>query len=494
VPAVVLASVLVTQNTFLFSTPMYEQGDSAADSVLIQQALRLRLLTGHYSREGFFHPGPAYLYVQAAGQWLFRNVLHVVPTGWNGQLLAVFAFSAVFTGLAVMVVYGWTRSWIVAAMTFAVICGMICFHTLVPISGWPPEMFVLTYLVFLLAAASVAARQARDLWVLALSGWFLIHGYAPFLFFVPLTLVVIAAFALWPSRGHVRADVRKFIRERRRQWLPVVVISVVFILPIALNLVLHWPGQFGKYIAYSESGKAGGHSADQVVRFMAWFWGPKLDTGIAQLACVAAAPAAIVWLTRGLLQRCLGALLVIALVTTVAFAYYATTAADVLSNYYIGYFYWSVPCVFMLIVVVAVTQALPSLLRPAVAVAAAASALAALVFGVVLRTSTNDNDPALPSAVAAVAARAHGQRLVLDVGSGAWPQALGFALQAERTDVRFCLTDPSGAYQVVTDLFACGSDRSGARFMFLSPGTQATEAPVTSFGTASSGQVTVVTG
>jgi hypothetical protein len=67
-------------------------------------------------------------------------------------------------------------------------------------------------------------------------------------------------------------------------------------------------------------------------------------------------------------------------------------------------------------------------------------------------------------------------------------------LQAERTDVRFCLTDPSGAYQVVTDLFACGSDRSGARFMFLSPGTQATEAPVTSFGTASSGQVTVVTG
>lgn len=494
VPAVVLATVLVTQNTFLFSTPMYEQGDSAADSVLIQQALRLRLLVGHYSREGFNHPGPAYLYLMAGGQWLFRNVLHVVPTGWNGQLLAVFAFSAVFTGLAVMVVYGWTRSRILAAMTFAVICGMICFHTLAPISGWPPEMFVLTYLVFLLAAASVAARQARDLWVLALSGWFLIHGYAPFLLFVPLTLLVTAAIALWPSRGHIRADVRAFVRDHRRHWLPVVVISVVFAFPIAANLVLHWPGQFGKYIAYSESGKAGGHSARQVLGFMVWFWGPGRITTIAQLACVAAAPVAIMRLTRGLLRRCLGALLVIAVVTTVAFAYYAATAADYLSNYYIGYFYWSVPCVFMLIVVVAVTQALPSLLRPAIAVAAAAAALAALVFGVVLRTDTHDDDPTLPSAVAVVAARAHGQRLVLNVNNDAWPQTLGFILQAERTSVRFCLTDPGGTYRVVVDAFACGSDDSGARFTILPVGTAVTTRPVTSFGTADSGQVTVIRG
>jgi len=489
-----MAAVLTAQNTFLFSTPMYEQGDSAADSVLIQQALRLRLLVGHYSREGFNHPGPAYLYVQAAGQWLFRDVLHIVPTGWNGQLLAVFVFSAVFTGLAVMVVYGWTRSVVMAAMTFAVICGMICFHTLAPISGWPPNMFVLTYLVFLLAAASVAARQARDLWVLALAGWFLIHGYAPFLFFVPLTLLVTAAIALWPSRGHIRADVRAFIRDHRRQWLAVAVISVVFIFPIALNLVLHWPGQFGKYIDYSESGKAGGHSARQVLGFMVWFWGPGLITTISQLACVAAAPVVISRLTRGLLRRCLGALLVLAAVTTLAFAYYAATAADYLSNYYIGYFYWSVPCVFMLIVVVAVAQALPSLLRPAVAVAAAAAALAALVFGVVLRTDTHDDVPALPSAVASVAAQAHGQRLVLDVNSDAWPQALGFILQAERTNVRFCLTDPGGAYQVIVDAFGCGSDDSGARFTILPATVAVTARPVATFGTTSSGQVTVIPG
>src|SRR6202034_3953831 len=157
--------------------------------------------------------------------------------------------------------------------------------------------------------------------------------------FVALTLLVTAAIALSPSRGHIRADVRAFIRDHRRQWLAGGVIRVVFIFPIALNLVLHWPGQFGKYIDYSESGKAGGHSARQVLGFMVWFWGPGLITTISQLACVAAAPVVISRLTRGLLRRCLGALLVLAAVTTLAFAYYAATAADYLSNYYIGYFY-----------------------------------------------------------------------------------------------------------------------------------------------------------
>jgi hypothetical protein len=486
VPSAVLFTILIAQNSFLFSAPIYEQGDSAADSILIRQALRLRLLVGHYSREGFNHPGPAYLYVQAAGQWLARDVLHIVPTGWNGQLLAVFALGAAFTGIAVMIVYGWTRSPVAAAMAFAVICGMIAFHTVIPISGWPPDMFVLTYLVFLLAAASVAGRQSRDLWVLALSGWFLIHGYAPFLFFVPLTLVVTAAIALWPSRRRLRADLRAFARDRRRQWIPAVAISAVFILPIALNLALHWPGQFGAYISYSESGRAGGHPASQVLGFMAWFWGPQPLRGVPQLACVVAAPSVIAWLTRGTTRRCLGALMIMAWITAMAFAYYAATVADYLSNFYIGYFFWSVPCVFMLIVVVGVTQALPSFARAAIAVASAAAAVWALAFGVVLRADTHDNDPALPAAVAAVAARSHGAPLVLEVADDAWPQAVGFLLQAERTGVRFCVTDPSGAYRVVTDHFACAPGETGARY------TVGSAAPgIARFGTATSGYVTV---
>jgi len=169
-PGVALFTVLAYKNRFLFSTGLHEQGDSAADSVLIRQAMRLELLTGHYPRYGFFHPGPAYVYVLALGQGLMYNLLHVVPTPWNGQFFAVFALCGALASMAVAIVYGSTARVACAAAAFAVICLLIVNYPEVAVSEWPPCMFVLTYLVFLLAAASVAVRRAGDLWILALSG------------------------------------------------------------------------------------------------------------------------------------------------------------------------------------------------------------------------------------------------------------------------------------------------------------------------------------
>jgi len=70
------------------------------------------------------------------------------------------------------------------------------------------------------------------------------------------------------------ASVRSFFATRRRVWVPVAVISAVFAFPIVLNLVLHWPGQFGYYLAYSSSKKVGGHSLAVTVRYALWYWWP----------------------------------------------------------------------------------------------------------------------------------------------------------------------------------------------------------------------------
>src|SRR5215469_4155805 len=86
VPFALVLAVLVIRSRFLFTASFYEQGDAGANSILIQQAMHGRLLIGNYSRGGFNHPGPAYMYVQAAGQWLFRYALHVVPTAWNAHV------------------------------------------------------------------------------------------------------------------------------------------------------------------------------------------------------------------------------------------------------------------------------------------------------------------------------------------------------------------------------------------------------------------------
>jgi hypothetical protein len=105
-PFALIAAVLLIRNAFLFSTPLYEDADMGANSILIEQARRFTLLVGHYSREKFNHPGPAFLYVQSWGESLFWAGLHVVPTAWNGQLIAVFALTALFAALVVATGYG----------------------------------------------------------------------------------------------------------------------------------------------------------------------------------------------------------------------------------------------------------------------------------------------------------------------------------------------------------------------------------------------------
>src|SRR3984893_5124355 len=163
-PFALVLAVLVVRSRFLFTASFYEQGDAGANSILIQQAMHGTLLIGNYSREGFNHPGPAYMYVQAAGQWLFFYALHLVPTAWNAHILAVFALNSAFVAMITGVVYGWTRSWRGAAVCLAVVLGFIATQPWILSLDWMPWMYVPAYIAFLVAAASVAAGAPRHPW------------------------------------------------------------------------------------------------------------------------------------------------------------------------------------------------------------------------------------------------------------------------------------------------------------------------------------------
>ena len=229
-----LVVLLCVRNRFLFTTRLYEEADMGANSILVEQARHFTLLVGNYSRDHFHHPGPAYMYVKAAGESLFWAWLHVVPTAWNGQLLAMYALTSMFVALVVGVGYGWTRSLRGAAACFAAVLALAAVHPAVLSSDWMPYLYVLAYVAFLVAAASVAAGRARDAWVMALTGWFLIHGHACFLFFVPVISCAVLAAVLWPRRHRPRdlgASVRSFFATQRRVWVPVAVISAVFAFP-----------------------------------------------------------------------------------------------------------------------------------------------------------------------------------------------------------------------------------------------------------------------
>lgn len=362
IPFAMLLALLCARNSFLFTTRLYEQGDAGANSILITQAKHFTLLIGSYSREGFNHPGPAYMYVQALGEYLFMNALHVVPTAWNAHVLSVFVLDSAFLALAVLIVYGWTRSLAGAAATFAAFIGLAVVYPQVVNSDWMPYVYVPTYVVFLLAAGSVTAGRVPDLWIFALSGWFLIHGHACFLLFVPLITLAVLVAAAVGHRGAIRRSIRSFFAEQRKAWIPAAVISVVFAFPIVLNLILHWPGDFGDYLSYGRSGGqlglAGHYTAAQVTDYVLWFWWPHANAWLAPVLLLIAALGVIIGLTRGPLRRFLITLLALNVVSTLGFVLYTAVGIDDLTSHYIGYFYWSAPLIMVLIIVVGAVEAL----------------------------------------------------------------------------------------------------------------------------------------
>jgi hypothetical protein len=478
--AATLVTLLCIRNRFLFTTRLYEDADMGANSILIEQARHFTLLVGNYSRDHFHHPGPAYLYVQAAGESLFWAWLHVVPSAWNGQLLAAYALNAMFIALAVGVGYGWTSSLRGAAACFAAVVAVVSVHPAVLSSDWMPYMYVPAYIAFLVAAASVAAGRARDAWILALAGWFLIHGHVCFLFFVPVICTAVLAAALWPRRHRLGAAVRSLFVTQRRAWVPVAAISAVLAFPVVVNLVLHWPGQFGDYLAYVSSRKRGGHSLAAAVRDALWYWWPHSYSWAVPVAGYTAAAAISRWLAPIQLRRFLVALLAVDAVSTLAFLYYAMTGIDKISRHYIGYFYWSAPVIVLIVIVLGVVEALPPPLGATAAIGAVVLALAALAMAPQTQTSTSssdpalpisgpDTDPALPSAVATLSARSGGQMIVLRFDYRSWPDVTGFLVQAERTGVRACVADPKSALVMTSQFICTQSDIAHGRAYWLSP-------------------------
>jgi hypothetical protein len=480
-----VATLLLARSPFLFTRRLYETADEAANSILVLQAMHFTLLHGNYSLEGFFHPGPAYLYVMAAGQWLFRDVTHLVPTPWNGQLIAILLLNSAEVATVAWVVYRWAGSVWAAAVAVALVIGLAAAVDVnVPAvinrdilgANWFPDMYVPTFLAFVVAAASVAAGRTSHLGVLAATGWLAIHGHAEFLFFVPLIAAAAAAAVLWPARHAPWDAVRRFLRHRRSHYLPALAISALFALPIVADLVLHWPGEFGMYWHYARSGRAGHHPLGEVVRYVLWYWAPgplwlgllvmvaataaALTVAIKLGSRIAATPAA-----AGLPRFILAAVWICA-VTTAAMIFYGARGLDTVNSRYVGFFYWSVPLLTFIVIAAGLITALRS--ARTTRLVAAGALLVALGAGLVspaLRADVHDNEPALVPAMAAVAARAHGRLIVLRTEDVQY-DTHGLLIQAIRSGLRACVAGSPARIFAVTSEYICTPRQAAAGALF----------------------------
>jgi hypothetical protein len=505
-----MLTVLLARNAFLFSRAEYEDADMAANSILIEQARRFTLLVGNYSREGFNHPGPAFLYVESWGESLFYDALHVAATPWNGQLIGLYLLNAGFAACLAAVVYGWTRSvhGVLAAGAVLALFGFL--HPAVFNSDWMPYVYVPAFLTFLVSLASVSAGRSADAWIATLSGWFLIHGHAAFLFMVPAMVAVPVAVRAWPAlRSAVRSAVRRRAavgsgaavesraalggrpdrgprparRVRWRVWLPVAVISAAFALPLILQVALLGPGNFRAYLAYQSSGSAGGHSPAEVAAYLLWFWWPHANAWAAPLILVLTAGLLTWRLPAGPVRRFCCALLLLDALSVVAVTGYVAVSVDSINQYYICYFSWANPVVLLLVIATAAAELIAAAGRGrALAVTAVAAMAAWWVFAAAPATQLttvyvdpenpragDSTDALLPVGVAAMRVQAAGRTIVLTFAHNAWPTVTGILVQAERTGVRACVADPHWKFMLTSQFICTPAQLAGGYRMSVYP-------------------------
>lgn len=337
-----VAAVLVGLNWQLVHTLNHELGDFAANGLLIDKAKSLSLLTGNYSRVGVYHPGPAILYVLAAGELVLHDWLHVVPSPFSGQLVAVSFYNAFWLVMMFVLARRLTRSTASAALIIGSFALTSAFFDFAIFNGaWMPHLYCLPFAAMLLAGARLAEGRTDSLVALAVSCGFLINGHVSFMSTLGIMfLIVLVASKLRARQGVPFLLDPGFLRANRRPVLWFVGIVALFLLPLLLLTVFQYPGPLYGYVKFGGHNKA--NSLYQAFIFTRVYWG-----GTAMAACTGLALCAMLWayarIVNDVFGRAVQAMLVMVVAATLALLFYAKFGVDMLDQNYIGLFYFAVP-------------------------------------------------------------------------------------------------------------------------------------------------------
>jgi len=432
----------------MLRTVNYEASDFAANSLLIQDAKRLHLIYGNYSRVGFNHPGPAILYVLAFGELVFHDWLHVVPSPFSGQLLGGIVYNAAWMVLVCALVRRITGALVPALMFTALLVLGAASSAYSIVNGvWFPHLYVFPYAAMAVALAPLAYGRTDTLKALAVASGFLINGHASFIPMLGVALIVVlGANHLVSRRDRThRVLTRAWFARNRGDVRVACGILFLFFVPLLIATVTEWPGPLWDYIKFGRANK--GNPPLEALKFVGTYW----RLGQASMWALLAVPLLAVLLLkdarmdagRSDFVRGARALAVTFCAVTVAVLYYAKVGVDDLHQDYVAVFYYTVPAMCVALVALYACRALGN---RAGTVAAGVLAVAALAGTAHLEHPTPKyevfyNQPGVVGLYDKLHALPGTGRIVLDLDpdlrtwGAVWGNTLGLQAYAKRRHV-----------------------------------------------------------
>jgi hypothetical protein len=217
----------------------------------------------------------------------------------------------------------------------------------------------------------------------------------------------------------------------------------VFLLPMVLDLILHWPGQWVLYWRYSR--QAASHPIGGVLTFTEHFWTGTwwgwLGFAAAVVVTVSLAAKESPPARRYLAGLGAGVALLLGLVM-----FYAYRGIDDLTQYYTGDFSTVLPGLVLGAVTLVIVQQLLLRWTPPRLALAVSSAVAGIL--VLIGTGMAAKEAVYPGADAdlvhlqAMAAPGQAVILVLPSAGAAWPKAFAVLEEAHRRGLPVCLVQP----------------------------------------------------
>jgi hypothetical protein len=188
---ILIASVYVVPNvSFLFHGNQIEFGDFANNALRITNAKRFAEIYGNHSRWGFYHPGPAFWYLYAAGEYLFHDWLGVSSPHAAHVLIGI--VFQVTCAVAALLYLGRKTSLTVVPIAIALL--FVHWNSMLgaPNSIWPPHVLFGPFLLLITFGAGVASGDVKFLPIMIFAGGLLLHGHVA----QPLLVIPLGCLAL----------------------------------------------------------------------------------------------------------------------------------------------------------------------------------------------------------------------------------------------------------------------------------------------------------